>query len=146
MIPCYFMNVSNVYVVKKAKKLSGSSYSEIYKKASQIYKKIKKGTKRRPYIRSSYFGKEKIFLSLFWHHLNEKLNMKDKIRRLKFFNCAIELLKKTDIVPISKENVDKKSEILHRFKGVIDNREVFFVQVKENKQTGRKDFISVFPM
>ena len=65
----------------KTSKVSGSSFDEAYKKAFWLYKKIKKKTKRRPYIRSVYFNKQKIFLELFWNHLHEKLNHRDKLRK-----------------------------------------------------------------
>ncbi len=130
----------------KANKLPGTKYSEVSKKALNIYSKIKNRSKRRPYIRSAYFRKGKIFLGLFWHHLHNKLNLKDKARRLKYFPCAIELIRNSRIDPASKEDVDKKSEILHRFKGITPKKEIFFVQIKENKRNSQKYFISVFPM
>lgn len=130
----------------KFKKLSGTKYSEVYKKAFKAYKKIKNQTKRRPYIRSTYFKKDKIFLGLFWHHLDDKLNMRDKIRRLKYFTCAIDLIRHSHFDPVSKENVDRKYEILHRFMGSTSENEIFFVQIKENKRTGQKYFLSVFPL
>lgn len=58
----------------KTAKLSGTDFHEVHKKAFAIYQKIAKKTKRRPYIRSAYFKKEKIFLTLFWPHLHEKFN------------------------------------------------------------------------
>lgn len=133
------------YVVKTTK-LSGTKYSEVLKNAFNIYSKIKKYTKRRPYIRSAYFNKDKIFLSLFWHHLNDKLNLKDKTRRVKFFPCALELIKNSRFDPTSKEDVGRKSEILHRFKGITQKNEVFYVQIKENKRNNQKYLISVFPL
>jgi len=33
----------------------------------------------------------------------------------------------------------------YRFSGMNGNKEVFYVQIKENVRTGEKDFISVFP-
>lgn len=129
----------------KTKKLSGTSYAEVYKKAFSIYLKIKKQSKRRTYIRSTYFRKEKIFLSIFWQHLHDKLNIRDKVRRVKYFPCAIELIKNTHFNPIVKDNPNKKSEILHRFIGITSDKEVFLVQIKENKNNNEKYLISVFP-
>ncbi len=126
--------------------LSGTKYSEVNKHASNIYSKIKKKTKRRPYIRSSYFNKGKIFLPLFWNHLYEKINHRDKTRRLKYFPCAIELIENSKFDPESKENVNKQSEILHRFAGKTKDGQLFFVQIKEEKKTGEKWLISVFPV
>lgn len=52
--------------ITKSKKLSGTNYSEVYKKAFGLYKQIESQSKRRPYIRSVYFKKDKIFLGPFW--------------------------------------------------------------------------------
>lgn len=131
--------------VTQSKKLSGTDIREVNKKAREIYYTLRKKTKRRPYIRSLYFSKDKIFLELFWNHLQEKLNHRDKIRRIKFFPCAVELIKSSKFDPESKENVDRKSEILHRFTGKTPQGEVFFVQIKEEKRTGQKWLVSIFP-
>jgi len=130
----------------KSKKLTGTNYSELNKKAYCIYSQIEKRSKRRPYIRSKYFNKEKIFLGLFWHHLKDKLNHKDKIRRLKYLPCALELIKNSRLNPTSKENPDRRSEIFHRFVGLTTDDEIFFVQIKENKNNNQKYLISIFPL
>lgn len=52
--------VARAYLTKQ-KKLSGTKYSEVYKKAINFYKPIIQRTKRRPYIKSTYFKKDKIF-------------------------------------------------------------------------------------
>ncbi len=130
----------------KSKKLAGSNYAEVHKKAYAVYTKIKRRSKRRAYIRSAYFRKDKIFLGVFWHHLNDKFNHKEKIQRLKLYPCALELIRNSSFDPESKENVDKKSEILHRFSGLTPKNEIFFVQIKENKRNGQKFLISVFPL
>ncbi|KKT71974.1 MAG: hypothetical protein UW66_C0017G0012, partial [Candidatus Moranbacteria bacterium GW2011_GWF1_44_4] len=62
----------------KAKKLSGTDFQEVNRKAHEIYTQIKKKSKRRPYVRSAYFRKEKIFLELFWKHLYGKENWRDR--------------------------------------------------------------------
>src|SRR5690606_9949388 len=110
----------------KAKKLPGTRYVEVRKKAFDLYTIIKKRSKRRAYIRSAYFNKEKIFLSLFWDHLADK-HHKDRTRRLKYFPCALELIRQTKFDPTSVENVDRKSEILHRFVGITAESEIFYV-------------------
>lgn len=96
-------------------------------------------------MRSAYFNKEKIFLELFWSHLHAKFNHRDKIRRIKYFPCALELISNTRFDPLSKENPNRPSEILHRFGGVTNDGEEFCVQIKENKKNGQKWLISVFP-
>jgi len=133
-----------VYRVKAAK-LSGTDFREVYKKANAFYAPIKKRTKRRAYVKSAYFAKDKIFLELFWQHLFDKSNWRDRVRRLKYLPCAIELIQNTRFDPISKESPNKPSEILHRFAGVTKNNELFFVQIKESKRNGQKWLVSVFP-
>ncbi len=130
----------------KIPKLKGTDYHEVCKRAHRFYNEINRSTRRKPYVRSAYFDKSKIFLELFWHHLFEKKNRGDRIRRLKFLPCAIELIKKSYIDPTSKENVDKPKEILHRFKGMSLEKDLFFVQVKEEKKSGKKWLISIFPL
>ena len=133
----------DIYKTKKAK-YAGTSFSEIRKNAEYDYKNIILYTERSPYIRSKYFHREKIFLSLFWRHLFDK-NEKERIIRLRFFNCAIDLLRNTTYNPVTRENYKQKNELLHRFTGVV-GRDHFVVQVKENKRSKRKDLISIYPI
>lgn len=128
----------------KIKSLPGTDYGDVYPKAFSIYKQIRAKTKRRPYVRSAYFSKEKIFLDYFWEHLHQK-NSRDRVRRLKYYPCAIDLIKHTKAEPISKENPNRKSEILHRFGGITLDKDLFFVQINESKKTNQKFFLSVFP-
>ncbi|PIT94952.1 hypothetical protein COT96_02285 [Candidatus Falkowbacteria bacterium CG10_big_fil_rev_8_21_14_0_10_38_22] len=125
--------------------LAGTSYKEISKKAFILYNGIRRKTKRRPYVRSAYFKKDKIFLGLFWTHIYNK-NYWDQMRRMKFFGCALELIKNSRFEPTSKENPNKPTEILHRFAGVTKNNDLFFVQIKEDKRTSEKWLVSVFPI
>ena len=126
-------------------KIEGANWRIVSKKAMNSYKEIKQWSKRRPYVRSAYFSKQKIFLGLFWHHLHEKTNLKDKTRRLKYFPCAIDLIKNSRFEPTSKENPNRTNEILHRFTGITANNEIFIVQIKEVKSSGEKWLISIFP-
>jgi hypothetical protein len=128
----------------KIQKLPGTDYSEVYPQAFAIFKDYKRKTKRRPHVRSAYFNKEKIFLDYFWEHLHQK-NSKDRVRRLKFYPCALELIKNSRAEPITKENPNKRSEILHRFAGATPEKELFFVQINEDKRTNKKFLLSVFP-
>lgn len=130
----------------KIRKLRGTNFHEVRKKAFTIYKALKTQTRRKTYVRSAYFKKEKIFLDLFWGHQFERKNFADLMRRIKLYPCALELIRKSRFEPTSKENVDKPSEILHRFTGATSENEIFFVQIKENKRSGKKWFISVFPI
>ena len=128
----------------KKKKIAGSSFKEVNKTAQLIYKQIKSKTKRTPYIRSKYFKKEKVFLTLFWDHLFDKKE-KDRVRRLKFYDCALDLIKNSTYDPETRENFRKKNELLHRFHDILASGEKFVVQIKENKRTKRKDLISIYP-
>lgn len=128
----------------KKKKISGTSFKEVNKTAQLIYKQIRLKSKRTPYIRSKYFKNEKVFLTIFWKHLFDK-NEKDRTRRLKLYECALDLIKNSTRNPETRENFQKKDELLHRFHGAITSGDKFVVQIKENKRTKRKDFISVYP-
>lgn len=128
----------------KTKKLPGSNYSEVKKSALILFNQIKKKTKRRPYIRSVYFNKQKVFFDFFWLHLFQK-NPKERTRRLKYFEAALETIKNSRQHPVSEENPHKAGEILHRFAGLTENKELFYVQIKENKRSGKKYFMSCFP-
>lgn len=86
----------------KTEILSGTDFREVYNKAYNYYLTIKRKTKRRPYVRSAYFNKEKIFLGLYWHHIHEKENFRDKVRRMKYFPGAIELIRFSRLEPTSK--------------------------------------------
>ena len=131
--------------ITKASQLPGSDFREIHNQAFAVYKQIKQKTKRRVYVRSIYFNKEKIFLDLFWQHLFQKQNWRDRVRRLKFFPCALELLQYSRFDPLTKDNPNRQSESLHRFFGITKNGDKFIVQIKEDKRNRQKFLISVFP-
>lgn len=133
-----------LFYLTKTNKISGSSFKEINKSAQLIRKQIQSKSKRSAYVRSKFFKKEKIFLNLFWPHLHEK-HEKERIRRLKFFHCAIDLIENSTITPHSIENPMNHREKLHKFIGKTKNGEIFFVQIKENKKSHKKYFISCFP-
>ena len=128
----------------KIRKIGGTSYSEIIKKARSAFHSIEKRSRRSAYLRSAYFKKDKILINLFWDHLNQKPK-RDRIRRLKLFGCAVDLIENSRNKPTSKTNPNDKREIIHRFGGVTVEGELFYVQIKENVKTQRKDFMSVFP-
>lgn len=124
--------------------LTGSSYEEVAPHARKEFQKIRSLTKRQPYVRSQYFSRDKIFLSLFWEHLAQK-HRGDKVSRLKLYVCALELLRKTAYDPETIVSAGNPHSVLHRFAGETKDGRKFFVQVKQDKRTGRKDFMSVFP-
>lgn len=117
----------------------------MYKKAELLFNEIKKKSKRKPYIRSAYFHRDKIFIDYFWEHLFHKKNLRDKQRRIALYAAAIELIQNTRFKPESKENPNDKAQILHRFYGATKEKETFAVQIKEDRKSRKKYFISVFP-
>ncbi len=128
----------------KFNQTSGSNFSEVRKKVNLIFKQIKSKTKRRPYVKSAYFNKSKIFVSQFFSHTFEK-NWRDATRRLKLFECGIDLIKNNKVNPSSKDDPNNPGFILHRFTGLTKQNELFYVQVKENKKSGEKFLLSIFP-
>ena len=130
----------------KAEKLDvkGLDNRQVVKKAQSVYSILIRKTKRRAYIRSAYFNKQKIFFSFFWKHLYQKPPRQRRIR-IVFLSCAIELIQRCRNKPESIINTSKKVEIFHRFTGITKSKEIFYVQIKENIKTDRKEFMSVFP-
>jgi hypothetical protein len=126
-------------------KLPGTSFKEVEQAARAIFRQIKSRSKRTPYVRSKYFRKEKVFLNIFWQHLHEK-HEKDRVRRLKFYDCAIDLIQHSTLAPETRENFQNKDELLHRFLGQTKSGDQFVVQIKEDKRSGRKDLISIYPV
>ena len=127
------------------KKLSGSSLEELTKLARKQYHTIQKRTLRRaPYVRSKYFTKDKIFINSFWEHMNQK-SPKERVKRLKYYQCAIDLIRNTSLSPDTVYTYTNMNVGLHRFYGQTKAGEYFCVQISENKRTHRKEFMSVFP-
>ena len=125
-------------------KLSGTSYGEIYPAAWTLYKQVQARTKRQPYLRAQYFAKNKVFLNYFWHHMRQK-SFKDRARRIRYMQAALDLIRHTPHTPLTKQDPGNPNVLLHRFAGQTKDGESYYVQIKENKKTDRKDFISVFP-
>lgn len=123
--------------------IPGTSYDEVAIIARKQYKKIVSLTKRQPYIRSTYFNKDKIFIALFWEHLAQK-HRKERYNRLKLYDAAIDLLRNSHCEPDTIFKNEDLSTLLHRFYGITKDGVEFCVQVKQNKRSGRKDFMSVF--
>lgn len=128
----------------KSSKLAGNNYKTLIKGARQIFHKIEAKSKRKAYIRSAYFKKEKIFFDHFWAHLNQK-SPKERVKRLKYFQVSIELVERSKNKPLASQNPHIKNEILYRFTGLTKEGELFYVQIKENKKTKNKYLMSCFP-
>ena len=129
----------------KAALLPGTSYSEVITAARREYHIAQKRTPRRvANVRSAYFAKDKIFLNNFWNHLSQK-HPADQRRRLKYYKAALDLIRNSKLTPDTVFSKDDLNNILHRFYGVTIDGYYYTVQIKQNKRTNRKDFISVFP-
>ncbi len=129
----------------KVSKLSGTSYSEMMKHAKTLYASTRRKTKRRPYIRSAFFKKEKIFFDFFWNHLFEK-SFKQRVSRLRYFPCALELIERSRNQPVKIKSPHQKDEVLYRFIGITNEGELFYVQIKEDIKSKHKYLMSVFPV
>ncbi|MDP3992906.1 MAG: hypothetical protein Q8Q05_01690 [bacterium] len=127
----------------KTKTLPGTQYAELNRAARKIFHEIEKKTKRQPYIRSPYFDKDKIFIKSFWDHLVTK-GMRDKARRVKFYSCALELIKENKSSKPEKIFESKREEI-YRFAGISADERKFSIQIRHDLKTGHKYFTSVFP-
>ena len=132
----------NSFISTKSK-ITGSNYKEVFKKATIIFDSIVRKSKRKPYIRSAYFLKQKIFINLFWVHLFYK-SFLIRTLRLKYLSAGFELVEKSRIPPSSRDNPNNENEILHRFEGITRDKFQFYVQIKEIKRTGKKYLMSMF--
>lgn len=90
----------------KLSKISGTNLKEINKNVRRIYKKLIVNAKRKPFICSAYFKKEKIFFDYFWDHLKQK-GQKARFKRLQFFEAAVELIKNSKAAPAIDRRSDK---------------------------------------
>ncbi len=124
--------------------LTGESYRDLERKARTIHNAIARKTKRNTYVRSVYFKKSKIFIKLFWEHLNQK-SQHDRRRRLKYYAAAIDLLQHSSVEPVVKQNPNSHNQVLYRFSGLTKDGAMYFVQVKEDLHSNNKYFMSVFP-
>lgn len=123
----------------------GTSYSEVINFVRREYHTIQKRTPlRQAYVRSVYFRKDKIFVNQYFEHLKQK-NAADRLRRLRFFSAAIDTIRNCPEAPIAMQNPNKADETLYRYSAETKDGKRFAVQIRENKVTRRKDFVSAFP-
>lgn len=128
----------------KLQKIPGRSYIDVERAARALHNKHAHSTKRTPYIKSAYFDKDKIFIDVFWSHLNQKPRA-DRKRRLKLYAAALDLIQNSRMAPVDKRNPNGKNETVYRFAGITANDELFYVQIKQDNKTSSKYFMSVFP-
>lgn len=131
------------YFKSRYRSLPGTSSSELVAYAREEFHKIqRRNPRRRPYVRSKYFRNQKIFLSVFWDHLAQK-RLIDRTRRLKFYTCALDLIRYSAEAP---DALMERGEVLYKFYGMDADKNKFCVQIKMNVRSGRKDFMSVYPL
>ena len=123
---------------------SCNRYKDMMQQARKLFRTLQRRTKRRPYVRSAYFRKDKVFFEYFWVHLNQK-SLPDRARRLKYLPCAIELIRTSMQSPTTFVNRDEPNAIHHQFKGVTSEKLRFFVIVKQDRASGKKHLLSIFP-
>lgn len=125
--------------------LAGTDYKEVVHAARREYRTIQqRNPRRQPYIRSQYFKGDKIFVNIFWNHLAQK-RKGEQLQRAKLLTAAIDLIRTTAESPKTITGRNTPHELLYRFVGQTKDNVVFYVQVKENTKSKRKDFMSAFP-
>jgi len=135
----------NMYL-SKYNPTPSTSHAAVIKQARAEYHKIQKLSPRREaYVKSKYFRREKVFVNQFWEHLKQK-RPGDVVRRARLFAPAVDLIRNTTISPDTIYSRESKDTELHRFYGRTKNGAEFVVQIRENKRSKRKDFMSVFPL
>lgn len=128
----------------KTKSLSGHRFVDIIPQARKLLRALQKQTKRRSYVRSTYFHKDKIFFDFFWQHMQGK-SVVDRARRLKYLSCALELLQKSRIDPITFMDENHPGVIKHEFRGNAPDGTIFSVIVQEDRKTNRKQLLTLYP-
>ena len=83
-------------------------------------------------------------MDYFWQHMEDK-SWRDRVRRLRFYPCALDLIRNSHVTPVTVKNPNRISEKLHRFSGVTKSGEIFVVQIKEDVNRNEKYFISIYP-
>lgn len=63
--------------------ITGSSYNEVAPLARKEHNTIKKMTRRQPYVRSTYFNKDKVFINLLVNSTNLEQHSCKVIHRAK---------------------------------------------------------------
>lgn len=127
----------------KAHQLKATRYPDLIKEVRYIYHEIERRTRRKPYLRSAYFKREKIFFDYYWRHLDQKSPL-ERRKRLAYFKCGLELIAHSRFAPTTKPNPNRKNELLHHFGGVTPNNELFLVQIKEDLKTNHKYLMSIY--
>jgi hypothetical protein len=110
-----------------------------------LFRTLQKRRKRRPYVRSAYFKKDKVFFDFFWVHLQTKA-LSDRARRLRYLPCALELLQESRQEPTTFVDAGEPETIRHQFTGTAGDGSPFAVIIKQERSSGKKYLLSLFPL
>lgn len=124
----------------KCEALSGTSWKETHAAAKDAHKSYIGSARRRAYIRSPLFQRDKVFIDTYWRTLGTR-NFRDRQRRLSFLPCGLELIKHAHF---SKQEVVESKRRYYHFDGVTPAGKSFSVHIKEDG-AGRRYLMSVFP-
>ena len=126
--------------------LPGSDLEELASAARKVYKQAVGKSRRLPSVNSKckLFKTPRVFLDLYWPHLNQK-PPRERFRRIGLYQCALDTIRNSRISPVVAQSGDGKS-IYYRFYGVTRAGIKFCVQIKEDRKSGRKHFMSVYPV
>ncbi len=103
----------------------------------------KRNARRQPYVRSKFFYGDKVFINIYWNHLVQK-RKSEQLKRSRLLPAALDLLRNATISPTILQNYSDKQHKYFRFKGRTKDGTIFYVQVRQNLRTDRKDFMSAF--
>jgi len=133
------------YYQSKYGLLPGSSLGEIASSARRVYNDAIGKSRRKPGVNSKckFFKTPRVFLDLYWPHLNQK-TAKERFRRIGLYKCALDTIRNSRVEPAVSKSGDGKS-VYYRFYGKSKEGVKFCVQVKEERKTGQKYFMSVYP-
>ena len=117
----------------KANRCCKTSFTEAMDFGLAKLPKSAKKTRRRAFVRSMYFSKQKIFLDLFWRHLYQK-NISNRRRRIRLLEAGLELIRKSKLEPSKIQNPNNSKEYFYKFLGKTKDGYPFCVQIKEYKR------------
>lgn len=86
------------------------------------------------------------FLLMPKHLFGNLFDLEQALLQSRSESLQIDLLRNTTYDSVNVFDSTNPQIILHRFAGETKSGIKFYVQVKQNKRTGRKDFMSVFPV
>ncbi|MDR1300672.1 MAG: hypothetical protein LBK50_03110 [Candidatus Nomurabacteria bacterium] len=139
------MNSKINYYQSKFDEIRGSNDKEVYFEARIIFNKyVNKNKRRQPYVRSKYFGGQKVFLSMFWKHLNQK-SEKTRRQRIVFIKCAFDLIINSNTKPLFSDKHNGRKGEYYKFQGMTRSGKKFAVQIKRDNNQNRL-FMSCYPL